>query len=130
MGLGHFGIQLHQAHESSNREFSIAGLKFRSPQYSLKTGKPFLKRNLKLSEILKRRDYIPAKPEQEATGCPFAVGISQHEGLPLVLLNNLEEGRVVEKPGQGLFLITNALAIELAGPGKCTPAIRQSGVNQ
>ena len=124
MGLGHFGFMIFEAKQADNKPALVAGHEFHSPQYSIRTGHPVLKRQLTIEEILKRRHYARPPAGSKASGCPFGVGLSKYQGKTIVLLKSLTEGRVVEIPQEGVFVLANSIAQELAKPGNCTPAIQ------
>jgi len=105
--------------QARERVSIIDGQKFRSPETSLNTGRPILERALSLEEILRRKKLKRPDKASEINACPFRPGISRQNKETYVLLNTLENGRLVEIPGRGVFLIDLEKAQALAAPGKC-----------
>ena len=77
-----------------------------------------LSRALTMEEILKRRRQSTERGKA-VRGCLISPGVSTENGKPIVLLQHLEHGRIVERPGLGIFAVNSAYAAKLADVNHC-----------
>ena len=52
-------------------------------------------------------------------GCLVSPGVSNEDGKTVVLLQHLESGRIIERPGLGIFAVSTEYAAGLAAPENC-----------
>ncbi|MEE2902594.1 MAG: hypothetical protein VYC39_09695 [Myxococcota bacterium] len=81
-----------------------------------------MSRALTIEEILKRRRQS-IEHNKAPNGCLISPGIGAENGKPIVMLQNLENGRIVERPGLGVFAVDSEYAAKLADTKNCRSTI-------
>ena len=71
-----------------------------------------------MQDILKRRRQS-LESNKTMQGCLLTPGISTENGEPIVLLQHLEHGRIVERPGLGIFAVSSEYGAKLADINNC-----------
>ena len=84
----------------------------------MRTGSPILSRKLPKEEILRRKRLALASTTNNQN-CSIGPGLSTESGEVVILLQNVEQGRIIERPGKGVFAVTVDYASTLANHKSC-----------